>query len=292
MDIFVYRKNGKSIEEGFQTADLPELLADIDNLVWVDLYAQSESDKIQAENVLHDVFKFHPLTIEDAIETRNQPKVESFPDYLFLIMHGVRHDTNVESFVTKELDGYLGRNYVVTYHNEEFRSIEKVKRQIRSNTFICQRGAAYLMHQILDEMVDLYMPIVDDFDQIITNLEDRIFKMRKAGNEILEEIMDVKRSVGRLRRISSKQLQVLYRLSHGEFPLITEQSLPFYRDVHDHLLRISDMAESYRDLVSGLLDIHFSVVANRTNDVMKVLAVFFRYYAAVVFDRRYLRHEF
>lgn len=118
------------------------------------------------------------------------------------------------------------------------------------------------------------MPIVDEFDGTISELEERIFRMRRGNNQILEEIMNLKRSVARLRRISSKQLDVLYKMSHGQFPLIDEKNQPFYRDVHDHLMRISDLAENYRDLVSGLLDIHFSVIANKTNDVMKLLAVF------------------
>jgi magnesium transporter len=129
------------------------------------------------------------------------------------------------------------------------------------------------MHQILDHIVDLYMPVVDDFDAEINQLEDRVFQMTKSNTAILEDVMDLRRSVARLRRISARQLEVLYRISHGEFPQIPENVLPFFRDVHDHLLRISDLSESYRDLVGSLFDIHFSVVANRTNDVMKTLAV-------------------
>ncbi len=128
------------------------------------------------------------------------------------------------------------------------------------------------MHQILDQLVDLYMPVVDDFDDSINELEERVLRMR-SGNAILEELMDLRRSVARLRRISARQLDVLYRMSHGEFPEIPENILPFFRDVHDHLQRISDLAENYRDLVGGLFDIHFSVIATKTNEVMKTLAV-------------------
>ena len=120
----------------------------------------------------------------------------------------------------------------------------------------------------------MYMPLVDDFDVAINELEDRVFLMKNTNNQILEEIMDLRRSVARLKRISARQLEVLYRISHGEFPQIPDNILPFYRDVHDHLLRISDLAESYRDLIGGLFEIHFAVTANKTNDVMKLLAVF------------------
>lgn len=274
MEIFVYRNNADSIEEGFPPEDLPQLLADEKNVVWVDFDAKTP-DKIRtAQDILLDIFKFHYLTVEDCIETRNQPKVESFSNYLYFIVHGVTNETNSANFVTKELDGYLGKNFVVTFHNENFQSIDNVKRQIRATPFACQRGAAYLLHQILDQLVDLYMPVVDDFDIAINLLEDRVFLMKQGSTVILEEIMDLRRSVARLKRITSRQLDVLYRLSHGEFQQINESILPFYRDVHDHLLRISDLSENYRDLVSSLFDIHFAVTANKTNDVMKVLAVF------------------
>ena len=274
MEIFLYRKGAARVEEGFTRDDLPGLLADPTNVIWVDLQGETEGHIEEAKDVLLNVFHFHKLTVEDCIETRNQPKVEAFEKYFYFIVHGIRPgETNAGNFTTKELDGYLGENFVVTFHVERFRSIKVVKEQVRSSTFVCQRGAAYLLHHILDELVDLYMPIVDDFDRSINSLEERVFDMKKSTNAILGEIMNLRRSVARLRRISARQLDVLYRISHGEFPQIPEQILPFYRDVHDHLVRITDLAENYRDLVSGLFDIHFSVVANRANDVMKTLAV-------------------
>jgi magnesium transporter len=273
MEIFVYRQGGDKVEEGFSPDDLPGLLVDKTNVVWVDLLGETPEQVEQATDILSNTFKFHHLTIEDAIETRNQPKIEAFSDYLYFIVHGVKPDeTSSSDFATKELDGYLGENYVVTFHRERFRSIKVVKQQLRSSTFSCRRGAAYLLHQILDQLVDLYMPVVDEFDDVINELEDRVLRM-KSSNTILQELMDLRRSVARLRRISARQLDVLYRMSHGEFPQIPENILPFFRDVHDHLQRISDLAENYRDLVGGLFDIHFSVIATRTNEVMKTLAV-------------------
>ena len=274
MEIFVYRKASDKVEEGFAADALPALIEDKTNTVWVDLRGESAEEIEEVKRILLDVFNFHPLTVEDCIETRNQPKVEAFPSYIYFIVHAIKPgETGPGNFVTKELDGYLGDNYVVTYHTEKFRSIKAVKGQIRASHFSCSRGPAYLLHQILDNIIDLYMPIVDEFDDAINVLEERAFDLRKGNTAILEEIMDLRRSVVRLRRISARQLDVLYRISHGEFPQIPDHILPFFRDVHDHLLRISDLSESYRDLVSGLFDIHFSVVANKTNDVMKTLAV-------------------
>ncbi len=274
MEIFVYRKGAAAVEEGFSRDELPELLKDETNVVWVDLQGETPEHLEEAKDVLLNVFGFHYLTVEDCVETRNQPKVEAFEKYLYFIVHGVKPgETNPANFATKELDGYLGSNFVVTFHVERFRSIKTAKQHIRASTFHCQRGAAYLLHHILDELVDLYMPIVDKYDEAISKLEDRVLEAKQGNNAMLGEIMDLRRSVARLRRISSRQLEALYRMSHGEFPQIPETVLPFFRDVHDHLQRISDLAESYRELVAGLFDIHFAVVGNRTNDVMKTLAV-------------------
>jgi magnesium transporter len=131
-----------------------------------------------------------------------------------------------------------------------------------------------LLHQVLDNVVDNYMPLVDRLDVAINELEEGLLSSRQRHNgRMLQDIMDLRRSVARLKRTSSRQLEVLYRMSHGEFPQIPENVLPFFRDVHDHLRRIADLAESYRDLVAGLFEIHFTVIATRTNDVMKTLAV-------------------
>lgn len=274
MEIIVYREKEGTTTEGFTREDLPALLADKSNVVWVDLQGETPEHLELAKDILLNVFGFHPLTVEDCLETRNQPKVEAFENYLYFIVHGVKSgETSSTNFATKELDGYLGSNFVVTFHVERFRSIKTVKQQVRGGALVCHRGAAYLLNRILDELVDLYMPIVDEFDESINALEDRVIESKTNDNAMLEAIMDIRRSVARLRRISARQLEVLYRMSHGEFPQIPPNAIPFYRDVHDHLQRITDLAEGYRDLVVGLFDIHFAVVTNRTNDVMKTLAV-------------------
>ena len=270
MEIFVYREGSDHIDEGFAVEKLPQLLKEQQSITWVDMEAPSEAD----DRVLLDIFHFHPLTVEDCRANRHHPKVEEFPDYIYFIVHAVRTDSSPDRFNTVELDGFLGPNYVVTYHHEHFPSIDKVKQSIRSSPVTCQRGATFLLHHIIDGIVDDYLPVMDDFDERINALEDDIFALNRANKDILEEILGLKRSVLRLRRISSKQLEVLYRMSHGQFQLITGPVLPFYRDIYDHLVRVTDLAESYRDLISGSLEAYLSVVSNRLNEIMKVLTIF------------------
>ena len=270
MDIFVYREGADHVDEGFTVDQLPELLNEPRSMLWVDLESPSGAD----DQLLLDTFRFHPLTIEDCRVNRHHPKVEEFPDYIYFIVHAVRTDGSPDRFNTIELDGFLGANYVVTYHHESFPSIVKVKQAVRSSPVTCQRGAAFLLHQIIDGIVDDYLPVMDDFDERINALEDDIFAFNRGNQEILEEILGLKRSVLRVKRISSKQLEVLFRMSHGQFPQISGAVLPFYRDIYDHLLRVSDLAESYRDLITGSLEAYLSVVSNRLNEIMKVLTIF------------------
>ncbi|PWT88003.1 MAG: magnesium and cobalt transport protein CorA, partial [Blastocatellia bacterium] len=270
MDIFIYRQGNDRVEEGFSVHDIPGLLKNEEIVLWVDMEAPKESD----DRVLLDVFRFHPLTVEDCRANRHHPKVEEFPDYIYFIVHAVKTVATSESFNTVELDGYLGKNFVVTYHHEPFPSIDKVKQSIRVSPVTCQRGAAFVLHHIIDNIVDDYLPVMDHFDERINALEDSIFAIRRPNDEILEEILSLKRSLLRVKRISSKQLEVLYRMSHGQFQLISGPVLPFFRDIFDHLVRVTDLAESYRDLISGSLEAYLSVVSNRLNEIMKVLTIF------------------
>jgi magnesium transporter len=156
----------------------------------------------------------------------------------------VRADTSPDHFNTIELDGFLGKNYVITYHHDKFRSIDNVKHLLQTSPAACQRGAAFLLYHLLDQIVDYYSPVLDDFDERIDTLEDDIFTLQQPTNVILEEIMDLKRGVLRLRRISAKQKEVVLRMSRGEFALI------------------------------GALEAYLSVVSNRINEIMKVLTTF------------------
>src|SRR6266545_4779241 len=188
MEIFVYQAGSNEVEEGFTVADLPKLLQDDKAVIWADMEAPSLAD----DRILSDVFHFHPLTIEDCRANRHHPKVEEFPDYIYFIVHAVRTDASPERFNTIELDGFLGRNYVVTYHHDKFASVDKVKQNVRSSPVTCQRGAVFLLHAIIDSIVDDYLPVMDDFDERINELEDNIFTLRRPDGEILEGIVGVK----------------------------------------------------------------------------------------------------
>src|SRR5687768_17684974 len=134
MEILVYRQGEDRVQEGVTVDQLPALLNDPSVVIWVDM----ESPTVEDERILLDLFKFHPLTVEDCHENRHYPKIEEFPGYLYFIVHGVRADTSPDRFNTIEMDGFLGKNYVITYHHDAFRSINNVKQLLRTSPILCR----------------------------------------------------------------------------------------------------------------------------------------------------------
>lgn len=260
-----------SEEEGHRSFDrpalLPSLLADERNRLWVDLEAATPEE---AEILSRD-FHFHPLAIEDCISETLLPKIDDYSDYIFLVLHGSRPMTD-HAFVTAEMNFFLGSRYLVSYHDEPSRSISRAKERCLRGGPSVTRGVDFLLHEILDGMVDNYFPVLDQFDSIIDRIEEEVFA--RPDRETLNRIFDLKKEVMHLRRVAGPQREILNRLSRDPFPVISAKAAVYFRDVYDHLARISDLAESYRDLVTGALEAYLSVVSNRLNEIMKVLTVF------------------
>jgi magnesium transporter len=144
-----------------------------------------------------------------------------------------------------------------------------------------ERGPDYVYHLILDRIVDQYTPILDAFDDEIDQLEDEIFG--KMNSHTLSKILNMKRQVFSMRRITTYQREMVYRLSRGEFDLITDDEIAYYRNVFDHLVRAAELAESYRDILAGLVDAYLSMTSNRLNEIMKVLAIISTFFLPLTF---------
>lgn len=248
--------------------DVPRLLSASNGFVWVDLEKPGPEERA----VLSDVFHFHPLAIEDCEAPRHHPKIEDYGETLFLIIHGVLPESSHRELRTRELDLFLGRNYLVTYRRDRLPAFDEIKSQLHAHPDHCPDSPDFLLYRILDGLVEMYLPVIDAFDRHIAHIEKRIFEAPEPA--ILDEIFALRRAVMRLRRISAHQREVLTRLYRREFPLIGERCAAYLRDVYDHLVRTTDLAEAYRDLLNGALDAYLSAVANRTNQIMKILTVF------------------
>jgi magnesium transporter len=243
------------------------LAADSGVWVWVDLSAPTPDEA----KVLTDVFHFHELAVEDALAEIHHPKVESYGDYLYLILHGIDFKAKEHAFRTQEIDFFLGPRYLVTFHNGTSRSIGRIGEICHRNERVLGEGPAALLYRIVDTMVDNYRPEVDKLGDRLDALEKEVFARPKST--LVKRILDFKRDVSSLRRVILPERDAVARLARREFSQISESLSYKFRDVHDHLVRLSDEAVYFQDRISSLLDAHLSNVSNQLNSVMKVLTI-------------------
>jgi magnesium transporter len=239
-------------------------------IIWVDVGERTEA----ADRLLDQVFQLHPLVVEDLWGDRALPKIDRYDDYLFLLVHGVRAGSSAEELELIEIDIVIGKNYLLTHHTGS-RAVASVFEQSKKSSKLLAKGPAWAMHAILDELVEHYLPVLDEFDHGLEQLESDVLEPNTSAQNdlILGKILSFKRSLQLLRRNSIHQREILYRLSKGEFPEIPKQAIPFYRDVYDHYARVTDLADGYRELVTSALDAYFSMQSSRMNEVMKTLTL-------------------
>ncbi len=235
--------------------------------VWVDL----SNPTAEETKILTSVFHFHELAIEDALAEIHHPKVESYGDYLYLILHGIDFHAREHAFRTQEVDFFLGWQYLVTIHNGKSRSIGRVGEICTRNDRVLGEGPAALLYRIIDAMVDNYRPEVDKLGSRLDTIEKEVFQHSQPV--LVRRILDFKKDVSSLRRVVMPQRDSVARLARREFPHISEGLSYRFRDVHDHLVRLTDEAIYFGDRISSILDAHLSNVSNQLNNVMKVLTI-------------------
>lgn len=267
LTIFTYSETN-----GFQDvknpAEIRALVADKSRITWVDIVKPAPTET----ELLDVAFNFHPLTIDDCLSPRHQPKIDQYGDYLFLIFHEVLPESSEREFKTAELDMFLGSNFLVTYHRPRLRSIELVKERAERNPKSAMRSADFLMARVLDEMVNLYIPVLDQFDRRISVMEDNVIEQQQKN--LLPEIFSLKRNLARLKRISTHQIDMLMSLAKEGYEEVLPVSIPYLSNVRDHLARISDRTDSNRDAIGGLIEAHLLASSNKAGEVMKFLTVF------------------
>ena len=236
--------------------------------VWVDLMNPSVEE---GKQILNDVFHFHELAVEDAMSSLQFPKVESYGDYLYLILHRIDFEAREHCFQTHDVDFFLGQNYLITIHSGDSRSFQHVSDICQRNSMALGEGPASLLHRIVDAMVDNYRPEIDALGERLDELEERVFE--SGSPNLAQEILNFKKDVASLRRVVQPQRDVVGRLARREFPFIDEQVSYRFRDVHDHLVRIADESMFFQDRITSLLDANLATVSNQLNTIMKVLTV-------------------
>jgi magnesium transporter len=239
-------------------------------LLWLSLENSTETE---ISEFLDGVFHFHSLAIEDCLSSGYQhSKIDDFGTYLFMIVHAIETGDNHGTENAKELNIFLGSNFLVTCSlYEKMAPVEEVWERINRDDRLIRNGSDFLCHAVLDHLVDDYFPVIDLMDDEIEELEDTVLKSPNPNT--LSRILELKHGIMVLRRLISPQREVVNRLSRDDFPMIDRQSRIYYRDIYDHLARIQDLCESLRDIISGVLDIYLNSTSLRLNEIMKALTI-------------------
>ena len=259
---------GKLVSQDVGMDVLRLVLYDEGVQIWVD--AEKPTD---AENkmLLEGVFNFHPLAIEDCIAVSERPKVDDYENYIFMVIHGVdyRHDSH--AFKTTELNMFIGKNFLVTVHGDPMKSVSTTIDRVIKNAPLIARAPDRLTYNLLDALLENYQPALEDLAMEIADLEGKV--MSDPSAEILNNVLKLRAEVQRLRQIVAPQREVIARLAHGEFKIVRTHLLPYYRDLLDHLSRISDAADNYRDSLMNILQVHLNLQQMQVNRVIKILTV-------------------
>lgn len=274
-------------------ADLA-LAADLapEEVVWVDLENPTPEEE---EWAFRTFLPVHPLTVEDATKPRREPdqgahlpKVEEYADYLFAVVNplpawAVRPtpaeeppaeiEPNGKPHLSRvgrpQLSAVLTRRVLITHHYDKLGCVDAIRGYVARHADCGGRGPDYLFHLILDDMVDEYAPVVERIADRLDRLEGRLFV--NPTPELIHRLLHVKRRVAALRKTLILEREVLARLTRGEFALVDEREVAYYRNVYDHLVRYAELIENAREMVGDLMQAHLSATSNRLNEIMKVL---------------------
>ena len=267
--VFYVAADGK-LRHDLSTPEIRDVIQKGTGELWIDMRVTSR----QCIAMLDNVFAFHPLAVEDVLNPMSRVKVDEYPGFLFAIIRGVKlREQTADPYDTEtfNISFFLGPNYLVTVHGGESPVFSAVMERIERHPDLLKRGAEHVMHAIMDAAIDEYFPLLDQIDEFIDGLEERVFTKFEQG--AVHEIFQVKRLVLGLRRHLSPQREVFNVLSNRPTPLMAPEMQVYFRDIYDHSLRINDSLETYRELLSSTLESYLSQVSNKLGQITKGLSV-------------------
>jgi magnesium transporter len=246
---------------------LARVIEDPEAVLWVDVRDPADEDL----QLLRQAFDFHGLALEDVAKQQQRPKVDEYPDYYFVVLYAPLPTEDLGAVHVTELDLFIGRNYLVTVHRGEVPALAEAAGRWERTDVDLRRDIGFLVHTVMDAVVDGYFPIVDRIEDRLDDLELALYEA--DGGTSPEELLAVKRSLFTLRKAIYPTREVFNAFLSRDSKLFTVATLPYFQDVYDHVLRLLDTIEIQRDVATGTLDAHLAVVSNRLNDTMKRLTM-------------------
>ncbi|HUQ48493.1 MAG TPA: magnesium/cobalt transporter CorA [Gemmatimonadaceae bacterium] len=265
-----FRDDATPAKTQLSAEEIKAALASAKGTLWVDIDMRNPEDV----KLLSDVFHFHPLAIEDSLNPQSRVKIEEYSGFLILIVRTIAFLEQTDDpydIETVNLTCFLGKNFLVTVHGGQTTPVDATRELLERKPELAEAGPARLMHAVVDEAVNAYFPILDQLDVFVDGLEERVFG--SYDQTALREIFSVKRLVLTLRRHLAPERDVFSILTNRPSSLLTVDTQIYFRDIYDHILRINDALETYRELLSNTLDSYLTQVSNRLGTVTKALSV-------------------
>jgi magnesium transporter len=268
----LYRDSSGALHSETSRSRLEEALRDPGGLLWVDIQGSDDETSQRVETWLREAFRFHALAIADALRETHIPKVDDWDDYLYLVFHVPRLDPKSDVLILQELDVFLGRNYLLTYHTVPLELLDRERANLqRDPRDRLRHGADFLLFLFLERAVDQSLTVIEQLDERVDTIQNVVIE--HPNSKTLRSIFRIKRSAIELHKTLAPQREVLNRLARDPYQPVRSEHRVYFRDLYDHLVRIHDISESLRDLIAGTLETYLSVVSNRTNDIMKTLTM-------------------
>ncbi len=257
--------DGKVVGRDLELEALRLVHGDKGLVLWVNL---SNPTPEETKAILEGVFQFHPLAIEDCVSPSSLPKIEDYEDYLFIVMHAVDFN-RTDKFTTTELNLFLGREFLVTFHPTPLKSVAAVLERCAKATGIVARGPDRLAHLVLDALVDNYKPVTDEFRADLEKIEEDV--LSGEARDLTPRLLAVRGELNTLRATIRPQREVVVRIAHGESKIIRPVMLPYFRDLRDNLVRIEETAAAQADQLLISFDLHLSRSDFEANRGIKAL---------------------
>ncbi|MEC9368315.1 MAG: magnesium/cobalt transporter CorA [Pseudomonadota bacterium] len=257
---------GGSTEHKFTTVEALGKLRGLKPVLWIDVSGLADATLI-AE--LGKLFGLHALALEDVINVHQRPKVEEYKGHMFIVARMVHSEERTE---TEQFSCFLGRNFLLTFQERHGDCFGPVRERIRSaRGRVCKLGPDYLCYALIDAMIDGYFPVLERYGEVLERLEDQVVESPRSSN--VRDLHELKRELLLLRRAVWPHREMVNALIREENPVIEAQTRVYLRDCYDHTIQLMDIVETYREIASGLVDVHISSVSARLNEIMKVLTI-------------------
>ncbi|AHB13292.1 magnesium/cobalt transporter CorA [Dehalococcoides mccartyi] len=251
-------------------ADCSTQIKQSSGIIWVKVTGLQDTDMVEE---LGKCFSLHPLTLEDVVNTEQRPKLEDYGTYLFAVIKALHWDSGLNKTRSEHISLVLGKNFLISFQENQSDIFKPIQEHLKSdNGRLRKLGADYLLYSILDMVVDGYFGLIEGFGDYLDEIEEQL--LSSPSSQTLKQISEAKKEMLFIRKSIWPVRETIASIERTENPLIDKSSHIYFRDIYDHLIQLIDTGETYRDMLSNMIDIYLSSLSNRMNEVMKVLTIF------------------